>query len=500
MRNRAPRLVVAAGLPVALLLFAPSLSLAAETKQLLVVLDGLRPDYVTPELMPNLHGLAERGVFFENHHSVYPTVTRVNSPSISTGTYPERHGLMGNSVYFPQVDSEDSLTTSERDNLLRIEKATGGRLLEAVTLGEVLAESGGKLMVGSSGSTGSSYLLNHTVAGGAIIHYDYVLPEELRSLVYETLGPPPAESSINLPRHRWIVDAYLEIGIDQLDADASILWLSDPDSTAHAHGIGAPDTLVALAAVDGEIGRLVAGLETRGLGDNVNIFVTSDHGFSTHRGGADPAGIVEQTLGPDAAVVAGGAVYLRQQPARLTELVRALQQAEWVGAIFTRAAQPGDALGAVAGTLSFGLIGWDHERSGDLLFSPDWSDENNDFGYRGSTTMPGVAGHGTTSPWDIHNTLVAAGPDLKESLRTAVPSSNVDLAPTLCHLLGLTPPATMTGRVLAEVLSGGPDPSTVAVEAVQHTARAPGYELTAHFSVVGTHRYLDRTVVRRPGP
>ena len=114
--------------------------------------------------------------------------------------------------------------------------------------------------------------------------------------------------------------------------------------------------------------------------------------------------------------------------------------------------------------------------------------------------MPGVAGHGTTSPWDIHNTLVAAGPDLKESLRTAVPSSNVDLAPTLCNLLGLTPPATMTGRVLAEVLSGGPDPSTVAVESVQHTARAPGYELTAHFSVVGTHRYLDRTDVRRPSP
>ena len=28
-------------------------------RHLLIVLDGLRPDYVTPELMPNLHSLGE---------------------------------------------------------------------------------------------------------------------------------------------------------------------------------------------------------------------------------------------------------------------------------------------------------------------------------------------------------------------------------------------------------------------------------------------------------
>ncbi len=33
---------------------------------LIVVLDALRPEFVTPELMPNLHGFAERGVRFAN--------------------------------------------------------------------------------------------------------------------------------------------------------------------------------------------------------------------------------------------------------------------------------------------------------------------------------------------------------------------------------------------------------------------------------------------------
>ena len=86
----------------------------AGNRVLVIVLDGLRPDYVTPELMPNLFALGEEGVVYENHHSVYPTVTRVNSPSISTGAYPASHGLMANSIYFPAI-TEEVLTASSVD-------------------------------------------------------------------------------------------------------------------------------------------------------------------------------------------------------------------------------------------------------------------------------------------------------------------------------------------------------------------------------------------------
>src|ERR1700674_2818291 len=83
-------------------------------RQLLLVLDGLRPDYVTPEVMPNLWALAGRGVVFTDHHSIFPTVTRVHASSIVTGTYPERHGLLGNAVFFPLVDPSRFLDTGER--------------------------------------------------------------------------------------------------------------------------------------------------------------------------------------------------------------------------------------------------------------------------------------------------------------------------------------------------------------------------------------------------
>ena len=45
---------------------------------LIVVLDALRPEFVTPEMMPNLHAFAGRGVRFANSRSTFPTETRVN--------------------------------------------------------------------------------------------------------------------------------------------------------------------------------------------------------------------------------------------------------------------------------------------------------------------------------------------------------------------------------------------------------------------------------------
>src|SRR5579864_2989096 len=77
---------------------------APARRLLLIVVDGLRPDYVTADVMPNLTALGKRGVVFNHHHSVYPTVTRVNASSISTGAYPDTHGLMGNTVFLDRVD------------------------------------------------------------------------------------------------------------------------------------------------------------------------------------------------------------------------------------------------------------------------------------------------------------------------------------------------------------------------------------------------------------
>ena len=67
-------------------------------RTLLVFFDGLRPDYITPGLMPNLFAFKQTAACGKKHHSVFPTVTRVNAASYATGSYPAMHGLMANSV------------------------------------------------------------------------------------------------------------------------------------------------------------------------------------------------------------------------------------------------------------------------------------------------------------------------------------------------------------------------------------------------------------------
>jgi len=96
--------------------------------------------------------------------------------------------------------------------------------------------------------------------------------------------------------------------------------------------------------------------------------------------------------------------------------------------------------------------------------------------------------------------LIAAGPDFREHSTSAVPTSNVDLAPTILRLLGLPVPETMTGRPIEEGLVNGPAADSIAV--VQSTDSAKNtdgtYEVIAHISTVAGHRYLDYTDVRRP--
>ena len=149
-------------------------------RTLIVFFDGLRPDYITPEAMPNVYAFSKRGCYGKQHHSVYPTVTRVNSSSYATGSYPGKNGLMGNTVYFPEVDATKGLNTGEASEMNRVDVATGGHLLTAISLGELLAQAGKKMMVFSSGSSGQALFQNHKVSGGSIINGNMILPESMR--------------------------------------------------------------------------------------------------------------------------------------------------------------------------------------------------------------------------------------------------------------------------------------------------------------------------------
>ncbi|HSH39008.1 MAG TPA: hypothetical protein VK993_09500, partial [Chthoniobacterales bacterium] len=61
------------------------------------------------------------------------------------------------------------------------------------------------------------------------------------------------------------------------------------------------------------------------------------------------------------------------------------------------------------------------------------------------------------SPRDVHNTLVAAGPSFRRGATVQMPSGNIDIAPTVLHLLAIRSAEKLDGRVLAEALTDGKD-------------------------------------------
>src|SRR4051812_43742829 len=136
------------------------------TLNMVLVLDGLRPDAITLEETPNLWRLRQEGVNFLNGHSVFPTVTRANATAIATGTYPSRSGIFGNTLYVREVDPNHAFGNDDHQNLLRLDAATNGGMVLTKSLAEILAERGKSLAVVSSGTTGSALLANPRAPSG----------------------------------------------------------------------------------------------------------------------------------------------------------------------------------------------------------------------------------------------------------------------------------------------------------------------------------------------
>ena len=174
---------------------------------------------------------------------------------------------------------------------------------------------------------------------------------------------------------------------------------------------------------------------------------------------------------------------------------------EWVGAIFTKGKKKGDVQGHIAGTLSFESIHWNHEeRMADILADVNWSDEKNAAGYAGTSYSKGVAGHGSLSPYEVHIALLAAGPSFKQSFESNLPTSNVDLVPTILYLHKLKIPSTATGRIMYEVLNEKTTKPTVAKEEIiGNSAVYQGgiYKLELSCTTLGTFRYVNFSKVTR---
>jgi arylsulfatase A-like enzyme len=276
------------------------------------------------------------------------------------------------------------------------------------------------------------------------------------------------------------------------------LWITEPDHAQHAHGIGSPQAIATLAELDHQLEQFIGDMDP--AGDQNTYLLLSDHGFSTI---ADRPNI-------DARLVAAGLKAAREDRSilydcdsfylngagqdRFDDLVHFLAGEPWIGALLLRDDRMDGYRTAMPQSAVFG----NHYRSAELMFAYRWSHAKNEYGVPGcSASYSAIAAtHGSASPYDANSSLVAWGAGIKRGKISSVPCGNVDIAPTVLHLLGLPVAEPMQGRVLTELLAGGPDPdgvesTTTSREAIYQSHNGPHCQVAQYSEVYG-HRYLDQ--------
>lgn len=464
----------------------------------------MRPDFVSEQNTPALWKLAQSGVTFRNHHSVYPSATIVNGTAINTGDYPDHSGVLANHDYQSAIDERKSIDVENVGVVRKGDQLTGNKYLSASTIAELIHGHGGETAIATAKTVGLLFDRHCDSSACRNIAAGASLPHDAVDSIVKALGTfPPA----NRPGERdsWTTNALTESCWTKNIPAFSLLWLSEPDDTEHKTAPGDPAAIAAIKSSDQNLARVLEALEKKNARSTTDVFVVSDHGFSTIARSIDVPRILrgagfdavaefanEPKSGQVMIVGNGGTVlfYVIGHDASVTRrLVEFLQQTDFAGVIFTRE--------AMDGTFTFDKAKVESERAPDVEMAFRWNENKNQFGIPGMMDGDwqrgaGKGTHATLGKFDMHNMLVAAGPDFRHGAMDDLATGNVDLAPTIYMLLGIKAVPAMDGRVLGEAMDEklAARGTTETLEATKKFA-AGTWRQQLKISKVGSTIYLD---------
>jgi arylsulfatase A-like enzyme len=410
-----------------------------------LILDGLRRDFVTPAIMPHLCAFRASATWFDRHRSVLPCVTRCVSACFATGCLPARHGLQGNTVVL-QEPAGQVLHDTGKPGFLAHRRAVTGRSLDVPTLAERLSDHGGSVIMGNV-SPGATYtqdpdhfgFLHHRAGsfgpGGAALADGF-----------GALQPDLAGDAAMVDR------LITEVLFGRQPALAQ-LWTAEPDHLQHEIPLGCPEHLEMLHGADAHAGAVVSAVERmRAAGEDVLLLIGSDHGHQTVSGVVDVAAelgaAVPEAVGGFQVAANGTAALVYVDPARpalIAALGRALRDMPWTD----RVVAP-DELAEAGQSTANGLA---------FIVGMRSTDEINSFGVPGMSMVAkanhskpdrlGFGQHGGLGRWEQSPVLMLQGAGFGAGEVRSDPSSVLDAAPTILRHLGV-PQGVMDGRTLQD--------------------------------------------------
>ncbi|KAF3326879.1 ectonucleotide pyrophosphatase/phosphodiesterase family member 3 [Carex littledalei] len=224
---------------------ARSLSKLPHPVVILISSDGFRFGYQFKTSTPNIHRLIRNGTEAETGLiPVFPTLTFPNHYSIVTGLYPTYHGIINNRFTDPVTGEVFTMQSHE----------------SKWWLGEPLWET-----VVNQGKKAATFFW----PGSEVKKGKWSCPDKY---CQHYNGSVPFEERVDT------VLGYFDLPSNEMPVFIT-LYFEDPDHQGHQVGPDDPEITNAVAHIDSLIGRLISGLEKRGVFEDVTVILLGDHGM-----------------------------------------------------------------------------------------------------------------------------------------------------------------------------------------------------------------------------
>lgn len=410
-----------------------------------IIIDGLRPDILKEVETPTLDRLALQGAFADDGVAVFPTITRVNFISFSTGARVDGHGIVGAQYMDENWQKQRTDTPSDREAQKNVPIPTMFEVLEAEGFRTGIFAMKGYELIGARGAS--------VQVGGPEL-----FPEELWKNRYarEVNGSREQAARDKIRMNEVLLDA-VEAALEREPLDLLLLNFGAVDYIGHSFGPDESEYREAIRASDTQVARLIEILQAAQPDRPWVFIIGADHGFSqTNPEQLVPADTEDLTVIPklNHAEIEhrfferggrAGEVYLRD-PEHFAEAFALLQELPWVKRIYTD-----HPVGERDGTMQELRVNFPG-RSGDFYVI---SDTDYAMHYAG----PGQ--HGSNDEVDLLVPVWVVAPERVSPGTRLTDVGNVDFAPTVLDLFGFDPAEHLQadGRtLLAPTTDETPDP------------------------------------------
>ncbi|XP_074354002.1 uncharacterized protein LOC141692938 [Apium graveolens] len=212
---------------------------------ILLSCDGFRFGFQHKTPTPNIKRLISKGTEAETGLiPVFPTLTFPNHYSIVTGLYPAYHGIVANNFIDPSTG--DTFNQQNFD--------------PKWWLGEPLWET-----VINQGLNAATFIW----PGSEVNTSSWTCPSKFCTPYNKS---SPFEERVDK------ILSYFDLPTSDIPSFMA-LYLDDPDAQGHKVGPDHPEITKAVANVDRLVGRMISGLEKRGIFEDVNVIMVGDHGM-----------------------------------------------------------------------------------------------------------------------------------------------------------------------------------------------------------------------------